>query len=429
MGKPVEGRPEKVMAMHGAVERDNKPDAEIVAGKILSLIASGEARSRLELAEVAGLSRSTIAERLAVLLKGGFVEERIEAQPGRGRPTRQLELNKNFAVVLAADIGETYAHLAVTDLRPAILAETGDNVDIHNGPESMLTWIVDQFRRLLASLSRTQDDVLGVGLGLPAQIDFEAGRVVAPSLMTGWEDFDIRGWLRGHLDAPVVVENEVNLMAISEHHRFWRNIDHLFFVKAGTGIGSGIIASGRIYRGARGAAGEIGHIQVDSVGGPLCRCGKLGCLESRASGWALARDLRELGIPVENARGVVALVKANRPEAIQRVREAGRILGKVIADIGCVLNPGAIIVGGALSRAEDHFMVGLRELLYQRSLPFATRGLIVETARAEPETCVLLGAAQVVIETQLGAECVDQTLRRHWGGPRPADGRRVTATA
>ena len=172
------------------------------------------------MAEVAGLSRSTIAERLAVLLKGGFVEERIEAQPGRGL-RRQLELNKNFAVVLAADIGETYAHLAVTDLRSAILAETGDNVDIHNGPESMLTWIVDQFKRLLALLSRTQDDVLGVGLGL-RQIDFEAGRVVAPSLMTGWGDFDIRGWLRGHLDTPVVVENEVNLMAISEHHRFWR---------------------------------------------------------------------------------------------------------------------------------------------------------------------------------------------------------------
>jgi predicted NBD/HSP70 family sugar kinase len=411
------------MATHGTVERASKSDAENIAGKLLSLIAAGQARSRLELAEVSGFSRSTIAERLAVLLKGGFVEERVEAQPGRGRPTRQLGLNKNFAVVLAADIGETYVHLAVTDLCPTVLSETGASVAIDQGPEATLTWIVDQFDRLLASLGRTRDDVLGVGLGLPAQIDFEAGQVVAPSLMTGWEGFDIRGWLRDRLDAPVIVENEVNLMTISEHHRFWRDVDHLFFVKAGTGIGSGIIAGGQIYRGARGAAGEIGHIQVDSAGGPLCRCGKLGCVESRASGWAIARDLRSSGVPVESAREIVALVKANRPEAIQRVREAGRILGKVIADIGCVLNPAAIIVGGTLSRAGDHFMVGLRELLYQRSLPFATRGLVVEVARAEPETSVLLGAALVVIETQLSLDFVNRTLRRHWAGSvRPVTG-------
>jgi predicted NBD/HSP70 family sugar kinase len=405
--------PEESMT-HEPVGRANRPDFENIAGRILSHIASGEARSRLELVEIAGLSRSTVAERLAFLLRGGFVEERIEVQSGRGRPTRQLDVKKDFAVVLAADIGETHAHLAVTDLSPGILAETGDSLDISKGPEAVLNWMVDEFERLLASLGRTSDDVLGVGLGLPAQIDFLAGRVVAPSLMTGWEDFDIRGCLRSRLDAPVVVENEVNLMAISEHHRFWRHVSHLFFVKAGTGVGSGIIADGRIYRGARGAAGEIAHIQIDSVDGPLCRCGKLGCLESRASGWALARDLRKLGIPAESARDIVALVKANRPEAIQCVREAGRILGKVIADVGCVLNPSAIIVGGALSRADDHLMVGLCELLYQRSLPLAARGLIVETARAEPETCVLLGAARVVVETQLRAEHADQTIRRLW---------------
>jgi predicted NBD/HSP70 family sugar kinase len=398
--------------VHEVVEQQNEAEGETIAAHILSLVASGEARSRLELAEITGFSRSTIADRLSHLLEGGLISEHAQARPTRGRPTRRLELNPNCAVVLAADIGEAYTHLAVTDLGPNVLAESGGLIDIHGGPAPMLDWIMKEFERLLMKLRRTPRDVLGVGLGLPAQIDFASGRVVAPSLMTGWEDFDIREWFRGKIDAPIIVENEVNLMAVSEHRQFWPQISDLFFVKAGTGIGSGIIANGRIYRGARGAAGEIGHIQVDPADGPLCRCGMLGCVEARASGWALARDLRALGIPAGNARDLAALVKANRPEAIQRVREAGRILGRVVADIACLLNPAAIIIGGALARAEDHLMVGLRGLFYQRALPFAARGLILEVAKADPDTCVLLGAARVVIDAEFAAERVDRTLRR-----------------
>lgn len=400
--------------MRDVAEQPPNADSEIIARRILSLVASGEARSRLELAEITGFSRSTIADRLNYLLEGGLISEHAQSRPARGRPTRRLDLNPNCAVVLTADIGEAYTHVAVTDLGPNVLAETGRPMDIHGGPAPMLAWIMKEFERLLAKLGCTSREVLGVGLGLPAQIDFASGRVVPPSLMTGWEDFDIRGWFRRKIDAPIIVENEVNLMAISEHRRFWPQVSDLFFVKAGTGIGSGIIAGGRIYRGARGAAGEIGHIQVDPADGPLCRCGMLGCVEARASGWALARDLRALGIPASNARDLAALVKSNRPEAIQRVREAGRILGRVVADIACLLNPAAIIVGGALSRAEDHLMVGLRGLFYQRALPFAARGLILEVAKADPDTCVLLGAARVVIDAEFAAERVDRTLQRLW---------------
>ena len=400
-------------------------ESEHIAARILSLIASGKARSRLELSEVAGLSRSTIADRLSYLLDGELIVERVQPSALRGRPTRRLELNVNSALVLAADIGETYTHLSITDLSPTVLAEAGRAMDIHKGPVPMLDWIVSEFHRLLSSIDRLPSEVLGVGLGLPAQIDFESGQVVAPSLMTGWEDFDIRSWIGARIEAPVIVENEVNLMAISEHRRFWPQVNDLFFLKAGTGIGSGIIANGRIYRGARGAAGEIGHVQVDAAGGPLCRCGMLGCLEARASGWALARDLRALGIPAENARDLLALVRAKRPEAIQRVRDAGQTLGKVAADIGCLLNPAAIIVGGVLSMADDHLMDGLRGLFYQRALPLVTRGLILETAKADPQTCVLLGAAQMVIDAEFAPDRVRSTLRGHWA--TGANGRRAAS--
>ena len=133
----------------------------------------------------------------------------------------------------------------------------------------MLEWIASEFHELLASIRREPADVLGIESGATSPDRLRIGarrRAIADDRV---EDFDIRGWLNNRIDAPVTVENEVNLMAISEHHRFWPNVEHLFFVKAGTGIGSGVIANGRIYRGARGAAGEIGHIQVEVRGRTL----------------------------------------------------------------------------------------------------------------------------------------------------------------
>ena len=285
-------------AFRKATKRPMVGDA---SGTILSLVASGEARTRLELTRVTGFSRSTVADRLAFLGEAGLVEERLQARPARGRPTRQLCLNPDYAVVLTADIGESHTQLTVMDLGCKVLAETGRDMDIHDGAVPMLEWIVGQFQELLITIGRGSSETLGIGLGLPAQIDFESGRVVAPSLMTGWEDFDIRGWLGARIDAPVTVENEVNLMAISEHQRFWPNVKHLFFIKAGTGIGSGIIANGRIYRGARGAAGEIGHIQVE------------------IRRWA-AVPLRDAGLPRSARLGMGARARSPRRGAPGRQR-------------------------------------------------------------------------------------------------------------
>jgi predicted NBD/HSP70 family sugar kinase len=382
------------------------------SGAILSLIASGRAPSRSLLAEASGLSRSTVAERLAALLATGFVEESAEALPSGGRPARLLRLNRNFGVALVANIGESHVHLAVADLEPKLIAETVGSLDVRTGPETILGWISKEFGALLEKVGRSKREVLGIGLGLPAPVDYEAGRIFGPSVMLGWDDFDIRGWMRGRFDAPVLVENDVNLMTLSEFNRFWPDAGQFLFIKAGTGIGSGIITDGRIYRGAQGAAGDIGHIQFASADPPLCRCGKLGCVEARAAGWALARDLRAQGFKAQNARDVIDLVRINQPEAIERVRAAGRVLGEVAADIVSVLNPAVIVVGGTLSEAKEHLMSGVRELVYQRSLPLATRKLRIAGAQADPGIGLLIGAAQLVLESQMAPNTVEQTIAR-----------------
>lgn len=382
-------------------------------GAILSLIASGKAQSRSSLAKASGRSRSTIAERLAALFAAGFVQESAEALPSGGRPARVLRLNKNFGIVLVANVGEDHVHLAVTDLEPDIIAERVSALDVRSGPETILAWIAKEFGVLLEEVRRPKPEVLGICLGLPAPVDYDAARIFGPSVMLGWDDFDIRGWMSAHFAAPVLVENDVNLMTLSEFRRFWPDVGQFLFIKAGTGIGSGIISDGRIYRGAQGAAGDIGHIQFSSVDAPLCRCGKLGCVEARAAGWALARDLRTRGFKAQNARDVIDLVRINQPEAIQLVRAAGRVLGEVTADVVSVLNPAVIVIGGTLSEAEEHLLSGVRELVYQRSLPLATRKLQIAAARSDPGVGLLLGAAHLVIESQLAPAAVERTIARH----------------
>ncbi len=397
---------------------DYSPD--LTAGALLALVATGRAKSRSELIEALGWSRATVMQRLAFLLSSGLIVEAPETLPSGGRPSRILRMNTGFGVVLAADVGERSIRLAVTDLGPAVQAETRLTQDVGSGPTPILGAVASGFEALLRQVGRTPDEVVGIGFSLPAPVDFAAGRVMGPSVMRGWDDFDIRAWMASRFDAPVFVENDVNVMTLAEARRFWPEVAQLFYVKVGTGIGSGIVADGRLYRGAQGAAGDIGHIQMSGSGGPLCRCGKLGCVEASASGWAIARDLRALGFAADDARGVLALLEAHQPNSISLVRGAGRVVGEALASAVSVLNPSVIVVGGTLSGAGDHLLSGIRELVYQRSLPLATRDLVIATARSGDDAAIL-GAATLVIEAALRPGAVDRVVARHArGAPVPA---------
>ncbi|GGE11422.1 sugar kinase [Aureimonas endophytica] len=407
----------KVEGARAATGRE--PGAAAGGGELLALIASGEARSRSALADRAGLSRATVAQRLSALLEAGLVEEAEETLPSGGRPARVLRLRAGFAVILAADLGERRIRLAATDLDGRILEETSEAMDLRRGPEPVLDWMARGFRALLARLGRAAGEVLGIGLSLPAPVDFARGRVVGPSVMPGWDEFDIRSWLEARLGAPVFAENDVNLLALADHRRLRPLARDVVYVKIGTGIGSAIITDGRIYRGAQGGAGDIGHIQFLREPAPLCRCGKVGCVEARAAGWAIARELRAEGIEAREARDVVALIRLGEPLAIHLVREAGRILGDVLASVVSILNPSTIVIGGTLADAEDTLLAGIREVIYHRSLPLATRELAIVTARPSGDAGIT-GAALLVRETRLAPGAVEDVIARHGAARRSA---------
>ena len=180
-------------------------------------------------------------------------------------------------------------------------------------------------------------------------------------------------------------------------------------MKVGTGIGCGIVLSGRVYRGTAGSAGDIGHIYVPSERRVLCSCGNENCLEALAGGAALARDAAELGLPVHEARDVVELAVHGNPQALALVRDAGRRLGDVLAGIVNFFNPHRLIIAGGVAHAGNPLLAGIREAVYRRSLPLAARTLDISLSGLG-DRAGQLGAARMAIEAHLAPERVDAAL-------------------
>jgi predicted NBD/HSP70 family sugar kinase len=386
-------------------------------GELLRLIVSGEAKTRAELALLTGLGRSTVSQRVDALVQQGWLVGAGEAPSTGGRRPTVLAFNRGAGIVLVADVGATHSRLAVADLAGMPLAETRGDMDVAAGPHTVLEWVYGRFEELLAEVGRGASDVRGIGLGVPTPVEFAAGRPVHPPIMPGWDNFGIPGWFREHLDVPVLVDNDVNIMAVGEHWSNWREQENLLFIKVGTGIGCGVIAGGRIHRGAQGAAGDIGHVRVSGYEEILCECGNPGCLESVASGRALARQLTAMGTGAKHGRDVVRLVKAGNRDALRLVRDAGRLIGRVLSAAVNLLNPAIIVIGGDVAEADQHLLAGIREAVYERSTPLATRALKIEKS-VLGDRAGIIGAAMMISERLISPEVVDEAMASDAGPGR-----------
>ncbi|QHT55005.1 ROK family protein [Cellulomonas sp. H30R-01] len=375
-------------------------------GEMFQLLRDGQPRTRSDLATLTGQARSTIAARVDALLGSGLVSPAGEATSTGGRPPATFAFNPAARVVLAVDLGATHARLAVTDLAGTVLAEHGEAIAIADGPAPVLDRVAELGLGLLATARRDPDDLVSVGVGLPGPVEHSTGRPINPPIMPGWDDADVPGHLTRQLGVPVLVDNDVNIMALGEHATAWRSVDHLLFVKVATGIGAGIISDGAIRRGAQGAAGDLGHIAVPGGLDLPCRCGNTGCLEAVAAGPAIATALREQGLAAGSSADVVALVRAGDLAAGREVREAGRHIGEVLAACVSLLNPSMIVVGGIVAEAGEHLLAGIREVVYRRSLPLATQHLRIVTTRTGVRAGVL-GAAAMAAEHVLSPTAID----------------------
>jgi glucokinase len=380
------------------------------AGDIFQLLRDGKARTRAELALTTGLARSTVAARIDALMLSGLVGPAGEANSSGGRPPSRFAFNPAARAVLAVDVGATHVIVAVTDLSGKVLAERRLAQDVAAGPEQVLGKVVKEGLVLLRKAGRGANDLAGVGIGLPGPVEHATGRPVKPPIMPGWDGFDVVRFVQRSVPVPVLVDNDVNIMALGERTAHWPEHGNFLFIKVATGIGSGIISSGELQRGANGTAGDLGHVRVPRGDGVLCRCGNYGCLEALASGPALAAELERQGVPASRGSDVLRLVGEGNLQAIHALRQAGRDVGDVLATAVNLLNPSVIVIGGSLGQAGEHLMAGVREVVYRRSLPLATSHLRIALSVAGDQAAIL-GASQLVTQYVLSPAAIEATIQ------------------
>jgi predicted NBD/HSP70 family sugar kinase len=358
-------------------------------GEVLALFRSHPTLTRADVMRVTGLSRSTVNQRIDLLLEAEMLVERgpdVVPGRGRGRPAGSFALHVDRGVLLVCDLGATGMRATVCDLAGRMLADRAATIDITDGPEQVLPRVEALFSKLLADVGRPREDVHGLALSVPGPVDHERATVVSPPIMTGWDQYDVRAWFAPTYPCPLLLEKDATAMAWGEYRSHYPDADTMLMLKLGTGVGSGIIAGGRIHRGADGAAGDIGHTQLldpQPTEAPVCRCGNQGCVEARAGGWAMIRDLVAAGRDVATVDDVVELIRTADPLAVQLARSAGRVLGIALSETVNIVNPRVVVVGGQLAEAEEQIFAGLREMVYSRSLPLATRRLELRRSRLE----------------------------------------------
>ncbi len=379
-------------------------------GAILDLVRRGQGQSRSAIVERTGLTRSTVAQRVSALLARGLLVESMAPSTG-GRPPRRLELRADAGHVLVADVGATSLDVAVADAGGRLLGRLDVEADVSAGPLVTLHQVEQLFDRLVGEVAPA-GQLWGIGIGLPGPVEFGTGDPVSPPIMPGWDRYPVRERFTGRHGVPVWVDNDVNIMALGE----WRagtarGHANVIFVKVGTGIGSGIISDGYLHRGAQGSAGDIGHIRIPDASDRICRCGKTGCLEALAGGAALGRDGEDLARSGRSAvlaevlatqgrvtaRDVARAAQAGDPLSLELLQESGRRVGQVLAGLVNFFNPSLIVIGGAVANAGDAYLAAIREVVYARSMPLATRDLAVRFSSLGG-TAGVTGATAMVLD-------------------------------
>ncbi|MBZ2199475.1 ROK family protein [Occultella gossypii] len=376
---------------------------------VLALLRDGVPRSRAELVELTGHARSTIAQRVDLLLKSGLLTHGGAASSTGGRPPETFAFAPASRIVLAADLGAAHLQMAVTDLGGTILAQRREVAAISDGPEAVLARVCALGIELLDEVSRPRRDLVGVGVGVPGPVEHETGRPRNPPIMPGWDGADIPGVLAASFRTPVLVDNDVNLMAAGEHWRLYADVDDLVFVKVATGIGAGIITAGRVYRGAQGAAGDLGHIAVPGGEPVACTCGNTGCLEALASRGAVRRAWLAAGRSAEEAGGVSALIATGDTLALDLTWRAGRDIGSVLAGTVSLLNPSVVVIGGSMAMDNPVLIEAISDVILTRSLALATRDLRIVGTGTGSQAAVL-GASRMVADHVLSDEAIESLL-------------------
>lgn len=387
---------------------------------VLQVIRERQPVGRPEIARTIELGRAIVGVRVSQLIELGFIREKGFGASSGGRRAMDLELVRDAGYILTADLGATSITTGIADAAGSILSYTEEEAVIADGPRPILERVAARFDALIEQFgART---ILGIGVGLPGPVEFATGISVSPPIMPGWDGFNVREYFQRRYAAATWVDNDVNVMALAEARiGAARGTGDSIYVKVGTGIGAGLISQGALHRGARGSAGDIGHIPVSSDPAIVCACGNIGCLEAQAGGASLGRLATQRcrdghnstlcnilqGRDALTARDVALAANQGDHDAMNLIQTAGRTLGTALAGLINFYNPDMIVIGGGVSQSGGQYLAAIRQAIYQRSLPLATRDLQVVLHALGAEVGVT-GCALLVIEELMRPEVFQQ---------------------
>ena len=364
--------------------------------------------SRTDLAEEMGLTRAAVTLIVNDLLENGVILEAESRAIPNGRPPVVLEINPKRGLVAAVDMGATHINIALTDFSAKIVEEISLPFDIKQGPQVCLAEVKRILQELLDRYGVGMSEIMAVGVGVPGPVIKEAGMVMSPPIMPGWDRYPIRKTLEKEWGCPVSLNNDAELGALGEWaYGAGRGEKNLAFIKVGSGIGAGLIINQQIYGGTTGSAGEIGHITIDE-NGPLCTCGNHGCMEAFAGGNAIALQARKMvesgkrtllsNIPLENITAQEVAESARRGDLPSQeiIMRAGTFIGIAIAGLVNLFNPGAVIIGGGVAQAGDLLTTSIRQAVRERSLRASEQSVHITTAMLGQRSSLIGATVQAI---------------------------------
>lgn len=384
--------------------------ARRTAVEALQLIWNEERISRAEIARRLDLSRSTVSAIVSDLLSTGLVAE-VGAGPSRGgRRPIELQFQYDAYGLLGVDLGATHVAVALTNLRGEVRSFVERSCPVRTDPEAALALMTELCELGVSSWPGGRSRMVGIGVGVPSPVDPRQPDRLSELVVPAWRGRSVTEGLRRRFRLPILLDNDANLGALAE--RWWgsgRGAEDSVFIKVATGVGAGHIIGGRIYRGASGTAGEIGHVAIDPRG-PRCVCGLSGCLVTYVGTEALLRRAGELvregrlrsrlprrGLTIT---AVEDAALAGDEAALQVVREAADYLGIAVAGMLNLLNPAVVTIGGSLARLGERLLAPLREAVRARTLMTSVAAAEIVASALGPRD-VAVGAATLLLQAAL----------------------------
>ncbi len=336
---------------------------------VLTTIRDHEPLSRAEIAYRARLSPSVVSTVTRSLIERGVVQEVGTERAAMGRPSILLRVRPEFAYFVGLSLDGVRVTGTLVDLGGAVLADADERLR-DRAPASVVDACASLTARLLDRPEAAIDpaSVASIGIALSGLVDAADGTCIQSTVM-GWDDVPIGPMLERRLERPVVAANDADAVAVGERlYGTATGFDDVAVLSIGQGIGAGIVASGRLFQGTHGAAGELGHCTIE-LDGPPCRCGKRGCLEAIASVPALMERARARGVDAPDMEALEAEAATGDPVATEELERAGSAIGLALSHLVNLFSPALLIVTGSGTKLGPVLRSAAHERYVQNVIP------------------------------------------------------------